>query len=239
MGTRVDQALTWGQRFSAAWSILTGTFFKVYIWPVGSAVLTAVAGYMGSVPVMWIMMAVAIVFACVAQSWLRISEILERMNPRNKLAYVQTVVHFDLKGGPALANVGGSTGRPRKLEQVQIGVELQNRSPSPMSLFVANAETEIDGLFPPRTNYPKAPVTILPGALVRCLDLPIPMNDKPCGRMTAKMSIKVKYGMQGDEDEELNFDAVLDILIQPDATQIQVFTNWNPNAILHGATAIA
>jgi hypothetical protein len=239
MAQKFDQALTWGQRVSAAWSIVTGTFFKVYIWPVASSVLTAAAGYLGHVPVMWIMMAVAIVFACVTQSWLRISEIMERMNPRNKLAYVQTVVHFDLKGGPALANVGGSTGRPRKLEQMQIGVELQNRSSSPISLSIANAETEIEGLFPPRTNYPKAAITILPGGLVRCFDLPIPMKDKPCGRISAKMSIKVKYGMQGDEDEELNFDAVLDIALQPDGTQMQLFTHWNPNIPVQGGVALA
>jgi hypothetical protein len=239
MANKFDEALTWGQRASAAWSIATGTFFKVYIWPVASSVLTAAAGYLGHVPVMWIMMAVAIVFACVTQSWLRISEIMERMNPRNKLAYVQTVVHFDLKGGAALANVGGSTGRPRKLEQMQIGVELQNRSSSPMSLFIANAQTEVEGLFPPRTNYPKAPTTILPGGLVRCLDLPIQIKDKTCGRLTAKMSIKVKYGMQGDEDEELNFDAVLDIALQPDGTQMQLFTNWNPNTPMQGGVALA
>lgn len=239
MANKFDEALTWGQRASAAWSIVTGTFFKAYVWPVSSAVMTAVAGYLGNVPVMWIMMAAAIVFACVTQSWLRISEIMERLNPRNKLSYVQTVVHFDLKGGPALANVGGSTGRPRKLEQMQIGVELQNRSPSPISLFVANAETEIEGLFPPRTNYPKPPITILPGSLVRCFDLPIPMKDKTCGRMNAKMSIKVKYGMQGDEDEELNFDAVLDIALQPDGTQMQLFTHWNPNAPMQGSVPLA
>lgn len=239
MYPKVDQALTWGQRVNAAWSIVTGTFFKVYIWPVASSVLTAGAGYLGHVPAMWIMMAVAIVFACVTQSWLRISEILERVNPRNKLAYVQTVVHYDLKGGPAFANVGGSTGRARKLQQMQIGVELQNRSFSPMSLFIASAETEVEGLFPPRTTYPKRAVTILPGGLVRCIDLPIEMNEKPCGRMSAKMSIKVKYGMQADEDEELNFNAVLDIILQPDGTQMQLFTHWSPNTPMQGDVALA
>jgi hypothetical protein len=239
MHQKFDQALTWGQRASAAWSIATGAFFKVYVWPVAMSALTAAAGYLGHFPVMWIMMAAAIVFACVTQSWLRISESMERMNPRNKLAYVQTVVHFDLKGGPAFANVGGSTGRPRKLRQMQIGVELQNRSFSPMSLFIANAETESEGLFPPRTNYPKPPITILPGGLVRCIDLPIDMKETPCGRLSAKMSIKVKYGMQGDEDEELNFSAVLDIGLQPDGTQMHIFTHWNPNAPMQGAVALA
>jgi hypothetical protein len=75
-----------------------------------------------------------------------------------------------------------------------------------------------------------------PGGLVRCIDLPIQMKEKPCGRMSAKMSIKVKYGLQGDEDEESNFDAVLDIILQPDATQFQFFTNWNPNAPMQAVT---
>jgi hypothetical protein len=108
-----------------------------------------------------------------------------------------------------------------------------------MSLFIANAETEVEGIPPPRTNYPKAPITILPGGLVRCIDLPIPMNDRPCGRLNAKMSIRVKYGMQGDETEDLNFDAVLEINLQPDGTQTQVFTHWNPNTPMQGGVALA
>jgi hypothetical protein len=237
MANSFDTALTWGQRAASGWAIFKSAFFQFYIWPVVSAVMTGAAGYLGHVPLMWIMVAMAVVFACVTQAWLRMSEIMERMNPRNKLAYVQTVIHLDLKGGPVMASVGGSTGRPRKIERMQIGVELQNRSASPMSIIIANAETEIEGLYPPRTAYPKAPITILPGALLRCLDLPIPMRDKACGRLNAKMAIKIKYGMQGDEDEELNFNAVLDIIIQPDGTLTQINTHWNPNTPIQGQVA--
>jgi len=234
MSNKFDEALTWGQRVSAAWSIVTGTFFKVYIWPLGSAVVTAAAGYLGHVPLMWILMAAAIVFACVTQSWLRISEIMERMEPRNKLAYVQTAVHIDFKGGPLFQAVGGSTGKPRKIEKMQIGVELQNRSSSPMSIIVASAETEVEGQFPPRTNYPKPAVTILPGGIVRCLDVPIPMHDTSCRPLTAKLDLQIKYGLQGDEDEQLNFSAALEIFLLPNGTITQINTNWNPNTARQG-----
>jgi hypothetical protein len=237
MAKKWEEALTWGQRAGTAWSIFQSAFFKFYIWPVLSAMMTGAAGYLGGVPLMWVLVAVAIVFACVAQSWLRISEIMERINPRNKLAYIQTVVHMDLKGGPQPTNQGGSTGRARRIEKMQIGVELQNRSSFPMSLIVSNAETEVAGIFPPRTPYPKPAITVLPGGLIRCLDVPILMKDTLCGRLSAKMSIKIKYGMQGDEDDELNFDAVLDIVFQPNGTLTQLMTFWNPNTPMQGQIA--
>jgi hypothetical protein len=236
MAKPFDAALTWGQRLASGWAIFKSAFFQFYIWPTVSAMLTGATGYLGGIPLMWIIVAVAVVFMCVAQSFLRIHEIMERMNPRNKLAYVQTVAHVDFKGGNQLV-APPQAGRPRKILRMQLGVELQNRCSFPISLIVANAESEIEGLFPPRTSYPKPAVTILPGGLVRCIDSPIEMKDKPCGRLTAKMAIKVKYGMQGDEVEELNFNAVLDIIFSPDGTLTQLMTNWSPTTPVQGPLA--
>ena len=65
------------------------------------------------------------------------------------------------------------------------------------------------------------------------------MKEMPSGRLNAKMTIKVKYGMHGDEDCELDFNAVLDIYLQPDGIVSQIFTHWNPNTPMQGGVALA
>jgi len=180
MRARFDQALTWGQRVQTAWAFFTSAWFKTFIYPTVSSVLTGASGILGGIPLMWVLMASALVFMAVTHAVLRMYEIQQWINPANKLAYIQTVLNLDLKGSKALAATpGGSTGRPRKLEKMQVGVELQNRATFPLSVIVSSGETSIATKHPPRSIYPRQPILIAPGHTFRVYDDPILMEGNP------------------------------------------------------------
>ena len=65
-------------------------------WPVVIPVATAAAGYLQSVPVMWIIMATVLTTMGVVIIFLGVMLQLERSNPANKLQWV-TVFNCDLK----------------------------------------------------------------------------------------------------------------------------------------------
>lgn len=227
--------LDWIGRWQTVQAIIQSEFIRTILWPVIYAILTAVAGYWGNFPLMWVLVAVAVVFASVAHGILRSSEYRERKNPLNKLRYISTAVNYDLTQLPSPNRQQRRSGKiaqivPRTLDKIQIGVHLRNEATFPISLYLDKADTAIetdDGdLKPPRSQYPKAATTILPGSSVMLTDDAILVNNQPCGNFSGKMDLIIKYGLPKREVYTLEFKAKIDAAMENFGFLTSTHTHW-------------
>ncbi len=168
---------------------------------------------------MWILMAAAVAYAAAIHGVLRTSEYRERKNPENKFVYLGTHAGCEL--------LPEQQGRPRQLNRMQIRVEIQNTASFPISYLVENADTEVAGHRPPRTEYPKQAVDIGPGLKVQSGDEAIDMHGENCGRLDGRMNFRLKYGLKGNERYLLELRGRLDIIMTDQGEIKGVATKWD------------
>jgi hypothetical protein len=201
--------------------------------PLAVAVSTAVAGYLGSFPLMWIIMATSLAFMASAISIMTISLYLERLNPENKISVVQTIFLNDLI--PLSVNRQQrrsgqvSTTTTRHLQNGQLGVEVVNSSSFPISVFLAEASSEIDGATPPRSIFPRPAASIAPGGRFWLHDDKINLGGVECGNISAKMDFTIKYGRSKDEKYVIHHKGPVEIFMEPSGPVRQVY--FHPESI--------
>ena len=187
--------------------------FREWIWPFVPAVIAALAGYFQSLPLMWIVMATTLTAMGTVVAAMAVIMYFERRNPLNKL---QHTIVFQVDLTPA-KRIGVGLNRqqrrapkppevltlssnqidpavPRTIDKAQLGVELTNISFYPISCFLEKAHTEIEGILPPRSDFPKPPYIFPPGGLVRLCDDIIDMEQYACGRLLGNINLDIKYG---------------------------------------------
>jgi hypothetical protein len=216
--------------------LIGSEFVRTALLPTVISVMAAISGYMQGVPVMWIFVGTSLVFMAVTQALLRGDEYRERKNPLNKLTWAGTHVTAELDVAAGMSLFGLQQlqpnmmvpGVPRNLEKGQIAVELKNNATFPISCFLESAATELQGITPPRSQFPKAPVLIGPGSAVRLADDAIIFHKPmPCGRMAGKMDITIRYGLPGRERHQLRYVATLDIPMENWGFIPMVVTAWS------------
>jgi hypothetical protein len=193
--------------------------------PTVTALATGGAGWVGGLPLMWIIMATAVAGAAAATGILNASTYLERKNPAHKLTVIKTLFNFSLvpisppnrKQRRSATAQGGAPAVPafRHFTKMQLGFEIWNRASFPMSAIVASAETKIEGLKPPRAKYPKDPVIIQPGTTVWVHDDAIEVDELLCDNLDGEMDIVVKYGLPGKENYEIRHHGTVEIFVEP------------------------
>ena len=205
-------------------TLVTADFVMRLVWPTVLAVIGAASGWIGGIPVMWIMVGTVLIFGGVVQTFLRVDEYRERKDPSHKLAVIKTLFNYTLAPVPgpnrrhrrSAAAQGGAPAVPafRNLIKGQLGIEVWNRSSFPMSLIVQAAETKVEELEPPRVKYPKKPVMIQPGQTMWVHDEPIDMGDMLCDNLEGEMDITVKYGLPGRENFEIHWKGTVEIFME-------------------------
>lgn len=242
------KAWDWIGHLDTVQTVIHTEFVRTVLFPSLLTGLTAVSGWLGGVPIMWIVMASTVVFGAVSLGVLCLSQYMERKSPLNKLKFIGTRIAADLSPATVPAQLFGNrrqrraqsskpvervlaqneiaAGVPRTLEKIQVGVAVRNDATFPISLFLEAADTEMDGEKPPRTSYPKPAVIILPGTAVNIQDERIDMDDRSCERMAGKMDMRIKYGLPGRERFELRFQANLDIVMTNFGFITETHTNW-------------
>lgn len=205
--------------------IAQAEFVRTLLVPTVTAVATGSAGLFSGLPLMWVLMATAVAGAAAAQGILAASTYLERKNPAYKLTVIKTLFNFGLdsvsppnrRHRRSAAAQGGAPAVPafRHFTKVQLGFEVWNRASYPLSLIVISAETEIEGLSPPRAKFPKDPVIIQPGTSMWVHDEPIPVDDMLCDNLDGKMDIIVKYGLPGKEKYEIRQHGTVEVFVEP------------------------
>jgi hypothetical protein len=110
---------------------------------------------------------------------------------------------------------------------MQLGVEIRNDATFPISVILENAESEMEGLNPPRSKFPKQATIVVPGMVVRISDEAIEMENMPCQKLIGKLDFKIKYGLPGKERFELHLKATSEIHLQPFGIITAVATNWD------------
>ena len=201
--------------------------------PLAVAVSTVIAGYLGSFPLMWIIMATSMAFMATAISIMTISLYLERLNPENKISVVQTIFLNDLtplsvsrqqrRSGQAFVP---ST---RHIQYGQLGIEVINSSSFPISVYLSEASSEIDGLTPPRSNFPKPASSIAPGGRVWIHDDKINLGGIECGNISAKIDFTIKYGRPKEEKYLIRHRGPVEIFMEPSGPLRSIYFHPEPN----------
>lgn len=247
----IKPILEWASHAETIHTIAQAEFFRTLFWPVVLAMSAAVTGYLEAVPVMWIIMVSTLTFMGAAQGMLRTSEYLERKNPLNKFNYIGT--HFGCDLSPAAMPVSIPAGNrhqrraqgvePQQQPQIltpnalnpfvmrnidygQVSLEFKNNASFPISFILHNAMTEVAGITPPRSVFPKSAVVVQPGALIRIVDDRMTMNGLACGRLIGKIDWIIKYGLPGKERFELHLVAHLDIMMEGFGLVTAVASRW-------------
>lgn len=173
---------------------------------------------LGDVPLMWILMATSLAFAGTVHGALRGAEYLERKNPLGKLRFIKSHVAVDLSPGPSPNRQQRRAGiQPQgvpRVDRAQLGVQVQNRADFPLSVILERAESEIEGVTPPRTQYPKPAVQVPPGATINVADTRMDINLQ-AERLMGKYKITLKYGLPGKEHFELTHATTVEIKVHP------------------------
>jgi len=138
--------------------MVTSEFVRTALLPTVSTVSTALAGYLGDAPVMWIIMASALTFMGVSVSLVAGFLLAAQNTPENKLTH-QAVFQVDLNVVPAplignrqqrravvatskvrtmLSSRELSPHASRTMEKGQLGLELTNNGTFPISCFLAS-----------------------------------------------------------------------------------------------------
>jgi hypothetical protein len=246
LASKWSRPLEWIAHAETVHALAQTEFVRTLLAPSVFAMLTGTAGIFGGIPLMWVMVGSSLGFMAVIQGLLRASELKERKTPLNKLRYNGTIFHFDLfpiSDNRRSRRLNSSVSRKatlpstvepivRELEIGQLGVELFNTADFPISLIVHSAETEIENCTPPRTQYPKPAITVLPGIPVRVVDERITLNRLKCGRLEGKMHLKIMYGLPGKEIYDLDINAKrVDVLLQENGFCAGTSTAWEETKI--------
>jgi hypothetical protein len=225
--------LDWIGRFQVIQSVFG--FLKPIIWPFGLAAMTGGAGILNHQPIMWVIMASALVFMAIVVSLYFGASYSIAKTPNNKLRYIGTLVMHDLTPENRLtrraksANNSAILTTVRAINKVQIGVQLHNIANFPISVYLKSAETTMQGKAPPRSIFPKPSVTIVPGNAVILVDDPIDVGGLACGKIEGSMDIAVKYGLPGKEIYELRFKGKVDALFLSNGFLQSITTQWDSN----------
>ena len=118
-------------------------------------------------------MAVALTFMAVITGMFFLRYYAAMITPTHKILYAGTVVNFELHPLNRLSRrASAATNKPihRALDKMQVGVALQNSASFPISVLLAEANTEMDGRKPPRSLFPKKPVLVFQGNVVTITD---------------------------------------------------------------------
>jgi hypothetical protein len=205
-------------------TIAQAEFVRTLLFPTVTAMATGTAGVLGGIPIMWVIAATAVAFMGAAQGVLSASTYLERKNPAYKLQVLKTLFNYDLvaiaapnrKQRKSAAAQGGAPAIPafRHLVKGQLGIEIWNRASFPISIIVSAAETEVEGLKPPRATFPKKPVIIQPGTTMWVHDDPIEFDNMLCDNLDGKMDLTVKYGLPGKENFEIKYRGAVEVFME-------------------------
>lgn len=209
---------------------------KIAFWPLVLSASAVVSGYLGSFPLMWIIMAATLTFMGAAVGILNASQYRERRNPINKVMVRNTIFFHNLadmpqenrqiRRGIAKAKVVVAL-PPRRIIAGQLGMELLNIASFPIAIAVTNAETIIENKTPPRATFPKPTIILQPGAPFWIHDDPITLN-LPCGVLKGRLDIAVKYGKPGREMYSLRRKGEVEIFLGPDGLLRNVY--FHPDA---------
>jgi hypothetical protein len=174
------------------------------LWPLVWGIVTGGVAFSAVSHSMWTLVAASIVVACGCVTLLIVSLMQERKNPEHKLKFVGPHLGVDF-----IKQRGSVT--QRKIEHAQLGCQFRNDATFPISLIVEYADTELEDVTPPRTRYPKPPVSIGPGGLISTFDSRMEMNGYPCGPLSGKLDIKIRYGYPGHEKFVLHTKGLVSI----------------------------
>jgi hypothetical protein len=178
---------------------------------------------------MWVFMAASLVFMASISSAYFLYRLYPFMTPAHKLRHVGTQINRDLTAESRKDRRAAHAGVvvQRYLEKIQVGVMLQNAGHFPISAILEKANTEIEGLTPPRSEYPKAATSVLPGTQVFVGDVPIEVDGMTCGRLEGRMDLTIKYGEPGNEKHTLVFAADIAVFMRADGLIEMIHTNWS------------
>lgn len=231
--------LEWLGHYQTIQTIIQAHFLRTLLLPTVTAVGTAILGWLEQIPLMWVLMATALAFMGAMQGIWSASAYLERKNPAYKLQVTSPLFNFRLievsppnrKQRRSATAQGGAPAVPahRHFEKGQLGFAIWNKASFPISIIVFAAETEIEGLKPPRSTFPKKPTLIQPGTTIWIHDDPIDLQNMDCDNLDGSMDITVKYGLPGKERFEMKQKGTVEIFMESFGQYKGLYFHPTPN----------
>lgn len=212
---------------------------KTLLWPFILTAGTAVSGYLGHAPIMWIIMAGTLTFMGASVGILAASYYRERQNPLNKLMIRNTIFFHNLADPPQhnrQTRQGSAKAKvvvplpPRRLTQGQLGLDIVNTASFPLSIIVKSANSKIEGMMPPRSSYPKKPIILQPGGFFWVHDESIELN-LPCGVLKGELELTIAYGIPGNEKYIISRKGTVEIFLQDNGLLQQVYFHPDPDSL--------
>jgi hypothetical protein len=199
--------------------------------PTVLAIAAAVSGYFQHTPVMWIIMATSMTFVCVLGA-IMIAYLFQIISsPADKLRFVSAIVPCDVNKNQAdlSGRAARATNLVRTIDKMQVGILVQNVGRFPISIILFEAETELDGITPPRVRYPKLPADCHPSSTHMLTDEIIDMKSRKCADMQGRLDMKVKYGNRGNEKYELHIKGTVFVKMSADGAITHTMLNLDTN----------
>jgi hypothetical protein len=169
---------------------------QVILWslPFLLSAMTLLAGYLQSVPWMYVIVAATFVFVSAATGALRLSEFWARITAQNKLLFQQIMVAANFIRDK-------KTGKIKNIEKVQICILLQNTANFPISYIVDELSTSFEGMVNARPQRDTPGSDIAPATVGWYRDALIDTKQMQITKsiFEGHVKFKLRYGLPGNE----------------------------------------
>lgn len=158
---------------------------RVWLWPPLAAGATAFIGYWQGIPLFYIVVGVAVVFAAFASGLLRFDEWRFRQRVQDKL-------NFEAGRVGHKSNESGAT------SAICLGFQLHNAATFPIEFDVQSLHTKLGANFPPNKPYVKTNFSIPPHGSGWFDDHMIEIRDSPKDNVVeGSIEFVINYGRTG------------------------------------------
>jgi len=191
----------------SAWDIIG---WAQPIWPLFVSGLVAIAGWLEGQSVMWIMVAVSLVFAGFSVGLLKFDELLFRRKVADKLQF------SSVRLGKKLNNEGSVC-------ELNLGFTLHNTATFPIEFKVESIEAHLGERFPPKRPYAQSSLVVPQGGYGWFDDHFIEIPNPPKNQSKqGSLSFSVSYGRPGHLMHKLE-------------RRLRVFVGFDENGNVTGA----
>lgn len=187
------------------------TLYQLLSAPTAVAMLTGVSGYLGGIPVMWIIVASTIAFAMTAHGLLRISEVTHRMAVENKLQFLNPHIVMDCEWG--------KDGRPTRISKMNVGVTLMNRALFPIEYVITSIHAVVENRVANAIKLEGFIATSASQALFASWPDAIDLADLNTLDIKGRLDFEIQYGHPGRRIYVIKRKLEFDVTVHADQSE--------------------
>ena len=173
--------------------------------------VTAVSGYLGGVPAMWIIVASAVVFAMSAHGLLRANELAHRMTVEGKLNYLNPFFAVECEWN--------QEGKPTHVAKVNVGLTVANRAIFPIEFVITTITAVVNDRIADASKLEGRVASIAAGLGAVSHPDAIELGDLNTLDLKGRLDFEIKYGKAGNKKYTLKKKLEFELTVHPDQSQ--------------------